>query len=58
MTDLAQKVVRICRELALLSEEPGRTTRTFLSPPMRDVHRILGDEMRELGMQGVGGCGG
>jgi len=51
MTELAQKVVRICRALALLSEEPGRTTRTFLSPPMREVHRILGDEMRELGMQ-------
>ncbi len=51
MTDLAQKVVRICRELALLSEETGRTTRTFLSPPMREVHRLLGDWMRELDMQ-------
>jgi allantoate deiminase len=51
MRELAQKVVRICRELALLTEEPGRTTRTFLSPPMRDVHRILGEWMRELGMQ-------
>lgn len=51
MTELAEKVVAICRELALCSEEPGRTTRTFLSPPMRDVHRILGDWMRELGMQ-------
>ncbi len=51
MTELAQKVIRICRELALCTEEPGRTTRTFLSPPMRDVHRILGDWMRDLGMQ-------
>jgi allantoate deiminase len=51
MTDLATKVVRICRELALLSENPGRTTRTFLSPPMHDVHRLLSNWMRELGMQ-------
>ncbi len=51
MTDLATKVIRICRELALLSEEPGRTTRTFLSPPMHEVHSSLGDWMRELGMQ-------
>ncbi len=33
-----------------MSEEPGRTTRTFLSPPMRDVHNSLGAWMRELGM--------
>ncbi len=48
---LAEKVIGICRELALCTEEPGRTTRTFLSPPMRDVHRILTDWMSDLGMQ-------
>jgi allantoate deiminase len=51
MRKLAEKVVRICRELALYTEEPGKITRTFLSPPMRDVHRMLGDWMRGLGMQ-------
>ena len=38
---------RLCRELAHFQEEPGRTTRTFLSPPMHDVHRLLGEWMRE-----------
>ncbi len=51
MRALAEKVIRICRELALCSEEPGRTTRTFLSQPMRQVHGILGAWMREMGMQ-------
>ena len=40
-----------CRNLALMSEEPGRTTRTFLSPPMHDVHRYLRAWMESLGMQ-------
>ncbi len=48
--ELAERVVRVCREIAQCSEEPGRTTRTFLSPPMHDVHRILGDWMRSIGM--------
>ena len=45
------EIIDLCRELASCSEEPGRTTRTFLSTPMHDVHRILGDRMRALGMQ-------
>lgn len=40
-----------CRRLACLSEEPVRTTRTFLSPPMHEVHRQLGDWMRSFGME-------
>ncbi len=51
MTSLADKVIRCCRELALFTEEPGRTTRTFLSPPMHDVHRRLSAWMSELGIQ-------
>ena len=35
-----------------LSEEPGRTTRTFLSPPMRDVHAYLGAWMQRSGHVG------
>jgi allantoate deiminase len=51
MSDLAERVIDCCRELAKFTEEPGRTTRTFLSPPMRDVHRALADWMKRAGMQ-------
>ncbi len=51
MTNLGHKVIACCRELAACSEEPGRTTRTFLSPPMREVHRVLTEWMTKLGMR-------
>ena len=51
MRALANKVVEYCRMLATFTEEPGRTTRTFLSPPMRGVQERLGEWMRELGMR-------
>jgi len=47
---LAQEALERCRVLARFSEEPGRLTRTFLSPPMRAVHRTLAGWMEELGM--------
>jgi len=47
---LAREVIDSCRLLAGFSEEPGRTTRTFLSPPMRDVHAYLGAWMQRSGM--------
>ncbi|MCX7739552.1 MAG: allantoate amidohydrolase [Meiothermus sp.] len=47
---LAQKAVERCQVLAHLSEEEGRLTRTFLSPPMREVHRVLAGWMEALGM--------
>jgi allantoate deiminase len=50
MRALAEKVIRCCRDIALFTDEPGRITRTFLSTPMHDVHRLLGAWMRELGM--------
>lgn len=50
MRALADRAIACCRELAGCSEEPGRTTRTFLSPPMRDVHRLLGTWMERIGM--------
>jgi allantoate deiminase len=34
-------VIERCRELAQFTEEPGHITRTYLSPPMRDVHARL-----------------
>ena len=46
----AREVIDRCRLLAGFSEEPGRTTRTFLSPPMRDVHAYLGSWMQRTGM--------
>lgn len=46
----AQEVISLCRKLAEFTEEPGHITRTFLSPPMRDVHRELGGRMEQLGM--------
>lgn len=53
MTDLeslTQRVLSACAELARMSEEPGRITRTFLSPPMRQVHAYLKEWMERLGM--------
>jgi allantoate deiminase len=50
MSERANKAIQICRDLALFSEEPGRTTRTFLSPPMHDVHRLLSAWMGQVGM--------
>jgi allantoate deiminase len=49
-TSSAVAAIRHCRELATYSEEPGFTTRTFLSEPMRDVHRHLESWMTGLGM--------
>ena len=45
------RVIERCRELAQFTEEPGRITRTFLSDPMHDVHRVVGGWMREAGME-------
>lgn len=51
MTSRAQRVIACCRTLATFTEEPGRTTRTFLSSTMRDVHQYLGEWMSSIGMQ-------
>lgn len=47
----AEKVIARCRKLAGLSEEQGRTTRTFLSPPMRDCHREIARWAEALGAE-------
>ena len=49
--DVARTVIRRCRSLATCSEEPGFTTRTFLSHPMRNVHDDLSAWMSQAGMQ-------
>ena len=55
MTDLtlperAQQAIAECRRIATMSEEPGRTTRRFLTPPVREVHTHLRSRMESLGM--------
>jgi allantoate deiminase len=46
-------VIERCRLLAQFSEEPGVTTRTFLSEPMHAVHAHLRDWMERVGMSVV-----
>ena len=46
----AEEVIARCRMLARLSEDAGGTRRTFLSPPMRDVHRELAGWLEPLGV--------
>jgi allantoate deiminase len=46
----SDEIIARCQAIAELSEQPGCTTRTFLSPPMREVHRILRDWMKHMGM--------
>ena len=50
MEDLAAEVVRRCRELAGVSEEPGRLTRPFASPAMARANALVGGWMGEAGM--------
>jgi allantoate deiminase len=46
----AHEAIHRCRHIATYSEETGRTTRTFLSPPMRDVHADFGEWMAACGL--------
>lgn len=47
---LAEQAVARCRTLASFSEDAGSLRRTFLSPPMRDVHREIGAWLAPLGI--------
>src|SRR6266571_2592010 len=49
--DLAQTVMRRIDSLAELTDEPGRLTRTFCSPAMRQANELVGSWMREAGMK-------
>ena len=52
-TDLATRAaaaIAECRLLARMTEEPGRTTRRFLTPPVVQVHAHLRARMESLGM--------
>jgi allantoate deiminase len=46
----AKAVIAECHLLATMSEEPGRTTRRFLTPPVAEVHDHLRARMTVLGM--------
>ena len=46
---LGELVLARCCELAAFSEDPGSLRRTFLSPPMRDVHRKIASWVEPLG---------
>ena len=46
----ARAAIAECRLLAAMSEEPGRTTRRFLTPPVAAVHAHLRARMEGLGM--------
>src|SRR5713226_6309387 len=49
--ETAERVIARCRALAAYTEEPGFTTRTFLSPPMHAVHARVREWMEEAGMR-------
>jgi allantoate deiminase len=49
-TSRADRIIARCRELALVTEVPGETTRTFLAPAMHRVHALMGGWMRATGM--------
>jgi allantoate deiminase len=49
-TNRADRIIARCREIASFTEVPGETTRTFLSPPMHEVHTLLRQWMEPAGM--------
>ena len=50
MKDRAIRAIADCRHIATLTEEPGRTTRRFLTPPVHAVHAHLRSRMEALQM--------
>ena len=51
MSVSAQDIIRRCKRIGEFSESSGGTTRTFLCPAMREVHRFLTEWMQPLGME-------
>jgi allantoate deiminase len=50
MSDAAKRVMAECARIAAMTEETGRTTRRFLTPPVKAVHEHLRSRMEALGM--------
>ena len=53
MKERAERAIADCRQIALMTEEPGRTTRRFLTEPTHAVHALLRERMEALGMKVV-----
>ncbi len=51
LPQLAEETLRRCHVISGLSEVVGETTRTFLSRPMRECHKLLASWMADLSMQ-------
>ena len=49
--NLARLILRRCNDLARITDKPGRLTRTFTSPAMRQANSLVGAWMREVGMK-------
>jgi allantoate deiminase len=49
-TARGEDIIRRCREIAAWTDVPGEITRTYLSPSMRGVHKLLRSWMEQLGM--------
>ena len=47
----AEEVIARCKQLALFSEDASSTRRTFLSPPMRDCHRVIAKWLNAVGAE-------
>jgi allantoate deiminase len=50
VSHLAQEVIDRCRRLASFSEDPDSIRRTFLSPPMHQVHQEIAAWLEPLGV--------
>lgn len=50
MRERALRAIAECRRIATMTEEPGRITRRFLTPPVHEVHAHLRTRMEALGM--------
>src|SRR5207245_7854713 len=48
--DSARQAVERCLKLAKVNEEKDRTTRTFLSAPMREAHSLVRSWMESAGL--------
>ncbi|HRG55999.1 MAG TPA: hypothetical protein PLG56_08175, partial [Lacunisphaera sp.] len=51
MSRAAQLLVSMLDELGHITDEPGRLTRTFLSPGMERANRLAGDCMAAAGLE-------
>lgn len=51
MDNAAQQLVRMLDELGRVTDEPGRLTRTFLSPAMKQANALVGGWMKEAGLK-------